>query len=211
MVLLRPADYPTGKVVTSSPSQGWPTVSGRFRDTSWGPPCFDTGHMPQVVSDSAYRHPIWSWSALRLWISPPTACRHRHDAGASPSRLPTRGESSRSGKPGEEHGVFDAGLAPNMHDRELAHTQEPGKCLRAHPQPPMGFGERNQLRRRGDLQGEILLPRGRAWSGTWASGRRWHGQGFPSQQPGRRHGGAMRPTDPNGLGRYGGDSAENLC
>jgi hypothetical protein len=33
MVLLRPADYPTGKVVTSSPSQGWPTVSDRFPRT----------------------------------------------------------------------------------------------------------------------------------------------------------------------------------
>jgi hypothetical protein len=167
--------------------------------------------MPQVVSAAAYRHSLWRWRAIRLWIIPPTTCGHRHDAGASPSCLPTRWDSSPGGQPGEQDRVFDAGLAPEVHDRELARTQEPGKDVWAHAQPPLRFFERDQLRRRGDLQGEVLLPRGRARSGAWASGRWWHGQGFPSQEPGRQHGGTRRPTDPNGLGRYGGDSAENLC
>jgi hypothetical protein len=53
-----------------------------------------------------------------------------------------------------------------MHHRQLAGTEDPGKRLRADPQPPLRFGEGDQLRRRGDLQGEVWLPRGRAWSGA---------------------------------------------
>ena len=102
---------------------------------------------------------------------------------SSPSRLPTRGDASLSGQPGQQDRVVDAGLTPDMHDRELAGAQEPGKRLRADPQPPLRFGEGDQLRRRGDLQGEVLLPRGRARSGAWASGRRWPWPGFPSHSP----------------------------
>jgi hypothetical protein len=96
-------------------------------------------------------------------------------------------------EPGEQGGVFDAGLAPHMHHGELARAQEPGKRLWAHPQPALGFGEGDQLRRRGDLQGEVRLLRARA--GARASGHGWHGRRFPSQAPGGRHGGATRPTD----------------
>jgi len=84
------------------------------------------------------------------------------------------------GEPGEQGGVFNTGLAPEVHDRELAGAQQSGKRLRADPQPPLRLFEGNQLRRHGKLQGEVLLPRGRARSGTWASGRRWHGRGFTS-------------------------------
>ena len=99
-----------------------------------------------------------------------------------------------------------------MDDRELARAQEPGKCPWAHAQPPLRFCERNQLRRRGDLQGEVLLPRGRACAR--ARGRLDAGGmagGSPLKQQGVRHGGATRTADPNGLGRHRGDSAENLC
>ena len=57
------------------------------------------------------------------------------------------------GEPGEEHGVFDADLTPQMHHGQLAGQQEPGKGLRAHAEPALGFGERDELGRCGDLQG----------------------------------------------------------
>jgi hypothetical protein len=115
------------------------------------------------------------------------------------------------GEPGKQGGVFNAGLAPEVHDRELARAQQSGKRLRADPQPAPGFFQGNQLRRRGDLQGEVRLPQGRARSGTWASGHGWHSRGFPSQVPGTRHGGATRPTDPNGAGRSRGDRPQKIC
>jgi hypothetical protein len=151
------------------------------------------------------------WGATPLWSIPATAGEPRHDAGDSPSRLPTRWDSSLGGQPGEQGGVGNAGLAPEVHDRELARTQEPGKDVWAHAQPPLRFFERNQLRRHGDLQGEILLPRGRAWSGAWASGHQWHGRGGPCQEPGRQHGEQCAPQTQTGCGRCGGDSAKNLC
>jgi hypothetical protein len=67
------------------------------------------------------------------------------------SRLPTRRESSLGGQPGKQRRVFDAGLAPEVHDWELARAQQPGKRLWAHTQPSLRFGEGNQLRRRGDV------------------------------------------------------------
>ena len=79
------------------------------------------------------------------------------------------------GEPGQQGGVCNAGLAPEVHHRELAHAQQTGEGLRTHPQPALRFREGNQLRRCGDLQGEVRLPRGRVLTGAWASGRRWHG------------------------------------
>jgi hypothetical protein len=82
------------------------------------------------------------------------------------------------GEPGEQGGVGNAGLTPDMHDGEFAGTEEPGKRLRADPQPALRFGEGDQLRRGRDLQREVLLPgrgRGRGASRWW-----WHTQGFPS-------------------------------
>jgi hypothetical protein len=125
----------------------------------------------------------------RLWTIPATAGRPQHNTDASPSCFPTGWESSLGGEPGEQDGVGDAGLAPDMDDRELARTEEPGKGVRAHAQPPLRFGEGNQLRRRGQLQGEFLLPRGRAHAWAEASGRRWHRRGFPSQAQVVRRGG----------------------
>jgi hypothetical protein len=82
-------------------------------------------------------------------------------------------------EPGQQGGVFNAGLAPEVHHRELARAEDPGKGLRTHPQPALRFGEGDQLRRRGELQGKVLLPcRGRC---PTASRWRWHTQGFPSQ------------------------------
>lgn len=149
--------------------------------------------------------------ATRLWSIPATAGGPRYDAGALPSRLPMCRDASLGGEPGEEHRVFDAGPAPHMHHWQLARAQEPGKGLRADPQPPLRFGKGDQLRRRGDLQGEVRLPRGRARSGAWASGHGWHGRGFPSQEPGRQHEGAMHPTAPNGAGRSRGDRLQKMC
>jgi hypothetical protein len=57
------------------------------------------------------------------------------------------------GEPGEEHGVFNADLPPQMYHGQLAGQQEPSKRLRAHAEPSPGFGERDELRRGGDLQG----------------------------------------------------------
>jgi len=37
------------------------------------------------------------------------------------------------GEPGEQGGVFNTGLAPEVHDRELAGAQQSGKRLRADP------------------------------------------------------------------------------
>jgi hypothetical protein len=59
-----------------------------------------------------------------------------------------------------------------VHDRELAGAQQPGERLRADTQPPLRFVEGNQLRRRGDLQGEVLLACGGPCPGAEASGRR---------------------------------------
>jgi hypothetical protein len=164
-------------------------MNERFGDTPGGPPFFYTGHMPHVISDSACRHSIWSWGAIRLWIIPPTAWGDRHDAGASPSRLPTCWDSSLGGEPGEQGSVGDAGLAPDVRDRETAGAQEPGKRLWADTQPPLRFGEGKQLRWRGQLQGEVLLPRGRACPGAWVSGRGSHGRGLTSQERDVRRGG----------------------
>jgi hypothetical protein len=86
--------------------------------------------------------------------------------GTTLEPLATGWESSLGGEPGEEHGVFDAGLASDMHHWQLAGAQEPGKGVRAHAQPPLGFFEGDQLWGRGELQGEVLLPRGRARSGA---------------------------------------------
>jgi hypothetical protein len=93
------------------------------------------------------------WGATQLWSIPATAGGPRHDAGAYPSRLPTGRESPVGGKPHEEYGVLNAGLAPEVHDRELARAQEPAKGLRADAKPPAGFGEWDELGRCGDLQG----------------------------------------------------------
>jgi hypothetical protein len=54
-------------------------------------------------------------------------------------------------EPGEEHGVFDADLAPQMHHGQLAGQQEPSPGFQAHAEPPPGFGERDELGRCGDL------------------------------------------------------------
>jgi hypothetical protein len=82
------------------------------------------------------------------------------------------------GEPGQQGGVGNTGLPPDMHDWEFVGTEEPGKRLWADPQPALRFGEGDQLRRGRDLQREVLLPcRGR---GPVASRRRWHTQGFPS-------------------------------
>jgi hypothetical protein len=140
--------------------------------------------MSQVVNDAAYRHALWPWGARRRGIIPLTAWGPRHNAGASPSRLPTRGEASLSGQPGEQDHLFDAGFAPDMDDRELARAQEPGKRFWTDTQPPLRFLERNQLRRRGEIQGEVLLPQGRASAQAEVSGHRWHGRGFPSHAQG---------------------------
>ena len=85
------------------------------------------------------------------------------------------------GEPGQQGGVFNAGLAPDVDDGELAGAQKPGKGLRADPQPPLRFVEGDQLRRGRELQGEVRLPRGRAasWRGGVWTGR--HGRGFTSQ------------------------------
>jgi hypothetical protein len=85
------------------------------------------------------------------------------------------------GEPREQGGVCNAGLAPDMHHWQLTRAEDPGKRLRADPQPPLGFFQGNQLWRRGQFQGKVLLPRGRVRSGVWASGRRWHRWGGPSQ------------------------------
>ena len=63
-----------------------------------------------------------------------------------------RRDASLGGQPGEQRPVFDARLAPEVHDRELARAQEPGKGLRAYAKPPAGFGEWDELGRCGDLQ-----------------------------------------------------------
>jgi hypothetical protein len=120
-------------------------------------------------------------------------------------------ESSLGVKPGKQRRVFDAGLAPEVHDWELARAQSPGKRLRTHTQPSLRFGEGNQLRWRGDLQGEVPLARGRLCPGAGASGRRWHTRGFPSQAQGVRHDAERRITNPSGLGRDRGDRTNDLC
>jgi hypothetical protein len=68
---------------------------------------------------------------------PPTAWGPRHDTGASSSRLLRPWDASLGGEPGQQHGVGEADLAPEVHDRELSGAQEPGACLRAHAQPPV--------------------------------------------------------------------------
>jgi hypothetical protein len=118
-----------------------------------------------------------------------------------PSRRATRRESPVGGQPGEQRRVFDVGLAPEVHDRELAGAQEPGERLRADAEPPLRFGEGNQLWRRGQFQGEVLLPRGRARSGAWASGCRWHRLGFPSEVQSVRRAAETHIADPSGRSR----------
>jgi hypothetical protein len=127
-----------------------------------------------------------------IMVDPCDGQRPRYDAAVPPSRLPTRGDASLRGQPGEQGRVGDAGLAPEMHHRELARAQQPGKRLWTDPQPPLCFGEGDQLRRRGELQGEVRLSRGLVRAGTRASGRRWHGEGSP-------------------LKRWVGDRSENIC
>jgi hypothetical protein len=114
-----------------------------------------------------------------------------------------------SGEPGEQGDVGDAGLAPDMHHWELARAQEPGERLWADPQPPLCLFEGDQLRRRGELQGEVLLPcRGRC---PTASRWRWHTQGFPLPFRSIRPKGDTGLTGPGGLGRDWGDSTTILC
>jgi hypothetical protein len=149
------------------------------------------------------------WGATQLWSIPATASGPRHDAAVPPSCLPTRRDSSLGVKPGQQRRVFDVGLAPEVHDWELARAQQAGKRLRTHTQPSLRFGEGNQLRRRGDLQGEFLLARQRPCPG--ASRRRWHTRGFPSQVQGVRRNRSTRTADPSGLGRHLGDSTGDLC
>jgi hypothetical protein len=115
------------------------------------------------------------------------------------------------GEPGEQGGVCDAGLAPDMHHRQLARAEDPGKRLRADPQPSLRFCEGNQLGRRGQFQGEVLLPRRRVRSGAWASGRRWHRRGFPSQVQGVRRAAETPIADPSGRSRDWDDSTDILC
>jgi hypothetical protein len=55
------------------------------------------GHRPRVVSEAAGRHAVWRGGATRLWSMPATAGEPRHDAGAPPSHLPTRRDSSLGG------------------------------------------------------------------------------------------------------------------
>jgi len=69
-------------------------------------------------------------------------------------------------------------LRPICTTGETARAQQPGKRLRADAQPPLRFGEGNQLWRDGDLQGEFLLPRGRACQQSWPSGQGSHGRGL---------------------------------
>jgi hypothetical protein len=115
------------------------------------------------------------------------------------------------GEPGEQGGVCNAGLAPEVHDRELTRAQQSGKRLWTDAQPPLRLVEGNQLRRDGELQGEVLLPRGRAWSGAWASGRRWHRRGFPSQVQGVRRAAETHLAHPSGRSRDEGDSTTIFC
>jgi hypothetical protein len=103
----------------------------------------------------------------------------RHDPGARPSCFPTCWDSSMSGEPSQQGCVGDADLAPEVHNRELARAEEPSKGLWANPQPPLCLSEGNQLRRRGELQGEFLLPRGRVGPRTWAFGRGSHARVSP--------------------------------
>ena len=113
------------------------------------------------------------------------------------------------GEPGQQGGVGNADLTPNMHDGEFAGTEEPGKRLGADPQPALCFGEGDQLRRGRDLQGEIRLSRrGR---GPTASRQRWHTRRFPSPRWSVH---AARDTGlrgPSGLDHDGGDSPKSLC
>jgi hypothetical protein len=119
------------------------------------------------------------------------------------------GKSSLYSEPGEQGGIGDADLASHMHHGELPRAQEPVKRLRADPQPPPRLVEGDQLRRRGEIQGEVLLPcRGRCPA---ASRRKWHTQGFPSPLRSVRPEGDTGITDPGGLGRDRGDSTNNLC
>jgi hypothetical protein len=131
--------------------------------------------------------------------------------GAPPSCLPTRRESPVGGEPGEEHGVFEAGLAPDVDDRELAGAQEPSERLRAGPQPPLRFGKRSQLRRCGELQGEVRLPRGRAASWAEASGRGRHGRGFTLQSRTCDAVDGDGSTDSSGPDRSRGDRPQKMC
>jgi hypothetical protein len=105
-----------------------------------------------------------------------------------------------SGKPSQQGCVGNADLAPEVHHRELARAEEPSKGLWAHPQPPLCLSEGNQLRRRVELQGEFLLPRGRVGPRTWALGRGSHDQGVTSQERDVRRRGPRRPTEPRRLG-----------
>jgi hypothetical protein len=105
-----------------------------------------------------------------------------------------------SGEPSQQGCVGDADLAPEVHNRELARAEEPSKGLWAHPQPPLCLSEGNQLRRRGELQGEFLLPRGRVGPRTWALRRGSHDQGVTSQERDVRRRGPRRPTEPRRLG-----------
>ena len=51
-----------------------------------------------------------------------------------PGVRPTlRPERRMGGQPGEQGGVGDAGLASEVHHRQLAGTEDPGKGLRADP------------------------------------------------------------------------------
>ena len=115
------------------------------------------------------------------------------------------------GEPGEQGGVFNAGLAPQVHDRELARAQQSGKRLWTDAQPPLRFVEGNQLRRDGQLQGEVQLASGRAASGAEVWGQGGHGWDVTSQSR------TCNAVDGDGrqpravLGQDWGDSITILC
>jgi hypothetical protein len=114
-------------------------------------------------------------------------------------------------EPGEEHGVGNAGLTPDMHHRQLAGAQEPSKGVRAHIQPPLGFFEGDQLWRDRKLQGKFLLPCGRASAEAEASGRGSHGRGLTSQERDVRRGGWTRTAERTGFGRHRCDGTDEIC
>ena len=135
--------------------------------------------------------------AIQPWVVGPRAC---------PALRP---ESPVGSEPGQQGSVYNTSLAPEVDDRDLACAQQSGKRLRANRQPPLRFGEGNQLRWRRQLQGEVLLPRrGRC---PTASRRRWHTGGFPLQLWSAQPAGDTGLVVPSGLDHDWGDSPKNIC
>jgi hypothetical protein len=87
--------------------------------------------------------------------------RGRHNAGASSFRLRRPCGGSLGDEPGQQHGIGEADLASEVHDRGLSGAQELGKRLRAHAQPPPGFGQGDELGWCGEVEGESQLGRRR--------------------------------------------------